>query len=75
MKTEHDIRRLFADHGYEVIDIRCNRHWVVLAARGGKRTGTFIFSRSPSSRRAKQYLENDLRRGGHPPRSNTGETQ
>jgi hypothetical protein len=31
--TEHRLRRLFADRGFKVHEIRCNRHWVARVAR------------------------------------------
>jgi hypothetical protein len=47
--TEHRLRRLFADRGFKVHEIRCNRHWVARVARdsGGPKFNVVV-SRSPS---------------------------
>jgi hypothetical protein len=47
--TERRLRRLFADRGFEVHGIRCNKHWVATVARtdGGPRFNVVV-SRSPS---------------------------
>jgi hypothetical protein len=65
MKSERDIRRLFADHGLDVIRVRRGKHWVVFASRNGE-VGRFVLSQSPSDWRVQRKREAELKRGGYP---------
>jgi hypothetical protein len=64
--TEHRLRRLFADRGFRVHEIRCNRHWWVKVER---ETGGLKFSVSvamtPSDFRWEYSLAKAIRKAEH----------
>jgi hypothetical protein len=61
--TEHRLRRLFADRGYRIHEIRCNRHWWVKVEResGGPRFSVSV-STTPSDFRFERALDKAIRR-------------
>jgi len=62
MDKEADIRRLFREHGLQILTIRRNKHWVITAARDGV-VGSFVMGSSPSDYRVERKIRAQLRRG------------
>ena len=60
--TERQVRRLFADSGWQVHSIVHGGHWRVAASRDGGRTYVFSVSVSASDWRAERNLRAALRR-------------
>jgi hypothetical protein len=46
--NERKLRRLFADEGLRVLEIRCRKHWVAKVARDDGRPFSVAVSCSPS---------------------------
>lgn len=63
MKTEHEVRRLFAEHDMTIHSIRRNGHWVVKAAKPGLPYRCFTVAVSPSDGRSMKNLTASLKRG------------
>jgi hypothetical protein len=61
--TEYRLRRLFADRGFRVREIRCNRHWWCKVEResGGPTFGVAV-SVTPSVAHFEQLFDKTLRR-------------
>jgi hypothetical protein len=60
--NERRLRRLFADEGFRVLEIRCNKHWVAKVARDGGRPFSVAVSISPSDFRFQGNFIQSLKR-------------
>jgi hypothetical protein len=63
LRNEAAVRRLFREHGFEVVSIRRGKHWVVRARRAGSEAVTmFTLSASPSDSGIHRVLGGNFKR-------------
>ena len=64
MKSEHDVRRLFREHGFEIIRVRRGKHWVVFAHPAGREhdVSRFTLSMSTNDQNLMRLIRGDFKR-------------
>jgi hypothetical protein len=63
MKTEADVRRLFREHGFEVVRVRHRKHWTVHGrAIGGDRVIRFTLSVTTNDQNVLRIIRGDIKR-------------
>jgi hypothetical protein len=60
--TEYRLRRLFANEGFRVLEIRCKKHWVARVVRDDGNAFNVTVSRTPSDNRFGHQFVKSLRR-------------